>query len=156
MPSANNYYTIFELGLRTFPWVRIVQPLIFVAIGFLFIHLFKNKKYYLGVVVFITSIASIILLVSLVTFISNFLSLRSSYVSGKSMVIKGVVQDFRPAPMLGPARESFSVNGIAFSYNALDDTPCFHDAPIHHGPIREGLRVRIHYYESCIQRIEAE
>jgi hypothetical protein len=58
------------------------------------------------------------------------------------------------APALGPAIESFSVSGTPFSYNALDDTPCFHNAPVHRGPIREGLNVRLHYYEGCIQRVE--
>jgi hypothetical protein len=75
-------------------------------------------------------------------------------VSGKSVVVEGIIQNFRPAPALGPATESFSVNGIVFSYDALEDTPCFHDAPIHRGPIQEGLKVRIPYNDSCIQRID--
>ena len=104
--------------------------------------------------VFLVSIASLILLASLMVFIPNFAELRGAYVSGKSLLVEGVVQDFRPAPTIGPAEESFSVQGVLFSYNALDNTPCFHNAPFHGGPIREGLDVRIHYYGDCIQRVE--
>jgi hypothetical protein len=98
--------------------------------------------------------ASLFLLISLVTFVPNFVKLRTAYVSGKSLIVEGIVKDFRPAPTIGPARESFSVDGIVFAYNALDDSPCFHNAPFRRGPVREGLDVRIHYYKGCIQRIE--
>lgn len=119
-----------------------------------FHSIFKKRAFYIGTGGFIASMALIVLLVSLVTFIPKFVSLRSSYVSGKSVVVEGIIQNFRPAPALGPATESFSVNGIVFSYDALEDTPCFHDAPIHRGPIQEGLKVRIPYNDSCIQRID--
>lgn len=153
--TANNYHTIFELGFRSFPWVKLAHPLIFLALGLVFIRLSKRKTYYLAVGLFVVSIASIVLFMSLVVFIPKFVTLRSAYVSGKGAVVEGIVQNFRPAPMIGPASESFSVNGISFSYNALDNTPCFHDAPLHKGPIREGLRVRIRYDDGCIQRIDA-
>lgn len=152
--TANNYRTIFELGFSSFPWPSLVQPLIFLGIGLIIIRFFKSKTPHLVVGVFVASMGSLFFLISLVSFLPSFLKLRSAYVSGKSVVVEGVVQNFLLAPTLGPARESFSVNGISFSYNALDDTPCFHDAPLHGGPIREGLDVRIHYYEGCIQRLE--
>lgn len=86
--------------------------------------------------------------------IPDFVKLRSAYVSGKSMVIEGVVQSFHPAPVIGSTLESFSVNGVSFSYYAGDDAPCFHNNPLHKGPIQEGLNVRIHYNEGCIQRVD--
>jgi hypothetical protein len=152
--TADNYKTIFELGFHSFPWTRVIQPIIFLTMGLLLIQLFKSKKYYFIVGVFVASMASLFLLISLVTFVPNFVKLWTAFVSGKSLVVEGVVQNFRPAPTIGPARESFSVDGILFSYNALDDMPCFHNAPFRRGPVREGLDVRIHYYEGCIQRIE--
>ena len=152
--TVDNYQTIFELGFQSFPWPRVVQPLVFLAVGLLLIQLFRSKKFYVILGAFVASMASLFLLLSLVIFVPNFVKQRSAYVSGKSVVVEGIVQDFRPAPALGPARESFSVDGISFSYNALDDSPCFHNAPFRGGPVREGLDVRIHYYEDCIQRIE--
>jgi hypothetical protein len=152
--TQENYQTIFELGFRSFPWASVGRLLIFIASGLLLARLFKSKSLCVVVGLFVASIASLILLASLVVFVPNFIKQRSSYVSGKSSLVEGVVENFHPAPTLGPARETFSVHGILFSYNALDDMPCFHDAPLHGGPLREGLGVRIHYYEGCIQRID--
>jgi len=151
---ADNYQTIFELGFRSFPWARMIQPLAFLIIGLMFIRLHNNRKVFIVVGVFVASMASLILLTSLVIFVPDFFKLRSAYVSGKSAIVQGVIKDFHRAPTTGPATESFLVNGVNFSYNALDATPCFHNKPFHHGPIREGLEIRIHYFGGCIQRID--
>jgi hypothetical protein len=104
--------------------------------------------------VLVAGMASLFLFLSLVIFIPKFFELRSAYVSGKSEIVEGAIQKFNPAPALGPSIESFSVGDASFLYNALDSTPCFHNAPIGKGPICEGLNVRIHYNEGCIQRVE--
>ena len=44
--TADNYETIFELGFRSFPWTRVIQPIIFLTVGLLLIPLFKSKKFY--------------------------------------------------------------------------------------------------------------
>jgi hypothetical protein len=152
--TADTYQTIYELGFRSFPWLRVIQPIAFLATGILLIRLFKKKGLYVILGGFVASMASLFLLLSLVIFVPDFIKLRTAYVSGKSEVLEGVVHDFRPAPTIGPGRESFLAGGVSFSYNVLDDTPCFHNAPHHSGPIREGLNIRIHYYENCIQRVE--
>jgi hypothetical protein len=149
-----NYQTIFEIGFRSFPWARVAHPLVFVAVGLLLVRFLKSRQIYLVMGIFIASLASFFFLISLVVFVPQFVALRSAYVSGRSSIVEGTVENFHPAPALGPARESFSVRGVIFSYNALDDTPCFHNAPYHGGPIRDGLDVRIHYNEECIQRVD--
>ena len=151
---ANNYRTIFELGFHSFPWSRVIQPIVFIIMGLLLIKFLRAKRYFVIVGVFVASMACLVLLTSLVIFIPNFVSLRSAYASGRSTILEGVIRDFHPAPTRGPAIESFMVGGETFSYNALDDTPCFHNAPFRKGPIQEGLDVRIHYSDGCIQRIE--
>jgi hypothetical protein len=151
--TQENVQTIFELGFHSFPWARVAGTLIFLPIGLFFMRFPKSRRFALWGVL-IVSAASFFFLISLLAFVGDFLKLRSKYLSGKSALVEGVVEKFHPAPPIGPARESFSVRGILFSYNALDDTPCFHNAPLHHGPLREGLRVRIHFDEKCIQRID--
>jgi hypothetical protein len=152
--TSDNYQTVFELGFRTFPWPRIIQPFFFLIGGIAIIKLSRRNKFRFVFGVFLAGMASLFLLLSLVTFVPEFIGLRAAYRSGKSVAVEGTVQDLSLAPALGPSRESFSVSGTSFSYNALDDTPCFHNAPVHLGPIQEGLNVRIHYYERCIQRVE--
>jgi len=151
--TADNYQTIFELGIRTLPWPPIHLYVLFI-IGVLLIKLFKNKKYLFIAGIMMTTAASFFLIVSIMVFWNEYAKLQNEYVSGKSLVVVGVVQDYRPAPTIGPLRESFSVNGVMFSYYAAARSPCFNNAPLRKGPIRDGLVVRIHYYEGCIQRVE--
>jgi hypothetical protein len=152
--TQGNYQTIFEIGFRSFPWGKVAQLLIFVALGLVLVRFLKSKKSYLVVGVLMASMASIFVIVLLVVTVPEFIGLRSAYLSGKGSTVEGVVENFLPAPRIGPARESFSVSGVLFSYNALDDTPCFHNVPLHRGPVRDGLDVRIHYDKGCIQRVD--
>ena len=152
--TPGNYQSIFEIGLGSFPWARVAHPLIAFAIGLLLLCFSRSNKIFLVMGLFGVSFGTLLSVISLITFVPVFINDRKVYVSGKSLVVEGVVEDFRQAPALGPARESFSVRGVNFSYNVLDDTPCFHDAPLHGGPIRDGLDVRIHYTNGCIQRVD--
>ena len=151
--TQESYQTIFELGFRTFPWAGVGHTLIVLPIGLILMRFPKSRRFALAGV-FMVSMASFFFLISLLAFVPKFIELRSAYVSGKSEVVEGVVKNFHPAPKIGSAEESFSVRGILFSYYAGDSTPCFHNAPFHGGPLREGINVRIHYYEGCIQRID--
>jgi hypothetical protein len=148
------YQTVFELGLSSFPWARVVHPMPFIVIGLLLSRFCRIKQIYQVMGIIVASLASIFLLVSLAVFVPHFVRLRSAYVSGRTSVAEGVVENFRPAPALGPASESFSVRGVIFSYNVLNDTPCFHNVPLHGGPIRAGSDIRIYYNEECIQRVD--
>ena len=152
--TQESYQTIFELGYSSFPWASVARPVVFVAIELLLAWLFRKKMFYFIFGGFVASMASIMLLTSMVVLVPHFVECHSAYVSGKSIVVDGVVENFHPAPAIGPAAESFTVRGILFSYNKLDYSPCFHNAPLRGGPIRDGLHVRIHYNDECIQRVE--
>jgi hypothetical protein len=84
----------------------------------------------------------------------EFLKARNEYVAGKTAVVEGIVHDFQPAPQRGLLIESFKVGETVFIYEAYSNSPCFHNAPIHAGPVREGQVARISYYKDCIQRVD--
>jgi len=149
-----NYQTIFEIGLRSFPWAGALHPAIAVIIGVSLFLFAKGKEIYQLVGGFLAIFGAFLVLIMTITLVSKYVPLRRAYTSGDSSIVEGVVGNFQPAPVLGAARESFSVGGVVFTYNALDDTPCFHDAPYRHGPIRQGLEVRIFYRDGCIQRVD--
>jgi hypothetical protein len=156
---APRYETIFEIGYGTFPWGDLFHPGIAIVIGGLLVlfghRVFGGKKevhQILGAV--LASLGVFFLFLMAIAVLPRFVSLRQAYVKGDSSIVEGVVENFRPAPALGAADESFSVQGIVFRYNSLDSTPCFHNAPYHKGPIRLGLEVRIYYGEQCIQRVD--
>lgn len=100
------------------------------------------------------SMASLFLLIALMTFVPEYIELQKAYHAGQFSITEGVVESFRPAPELGAASESFSVNREIFSYNVLDDSPCFHDSGRARGRLRNGIHVRIYHGDTCIQRID--
>jgi len=90
-----NYQTIFEIGFRSFPWIGVMHPLIFVAIGLLLVRFHKSKQIYLVMGIFMASLASLFFLILLVVFVPRFVALRSAYVSGRSSIVEGIVENFR-------------------------------------------------------------
>jgi len=148
------YETVFEIGFRSFPWSGLLHPVPFILLGLLLFRFGRRKQIYQAVGIGAAVFATLFFFLGVVTLVPTFVELRHAYKSGHSLVVEGVVENFHPAPDLGAAEEFFYVGGIIFSYNALDMTPCFHNAPIHKGPIREGLNVRIFYKDACIQRVD--
>jgi len=149
-----HYETVFEIGLKSFPWADALHPAIAVVIGVPLFLFSKGKKFYGLVGLVLAIFGAFLVLIMAMVLVPKYISLRRAYVGGNSTIVEGVVENFHPAPTLGAARESFSVNGTVFDYNALDSTPCFHDAPFRKGPIRPGLEVRIFYRDGCIQRVD--
>jgi hypothetical protein len=65
--------------------------------------------------------------------------------SSTTPVVQGIVESFTPAPFEGHQDESFTVNGVRFSYSDYVITGGFRQTASHGGPIRAGLPVRIRY-----------
>lgn len=83
-----------------------------------------------------------------------YVTLRKDLVSGRCQVIEGIVEDFHPVTPGGVYHEYFYVNGVKFDYSDYIETPGFHQTQKQGGPIRPGLRVRIHYKDGVIARLE--
>jgi hypothetical protein len=149
-----NYQTVFEIGFRSFPWSGLLHPVPFILIGFLLFRFGKSKQIYQATGIILVALAMFFFSILAVRIVPGFFEIRHAYRSGNSSVVEGNVDNFHPAPDLGATEEFFSVNGVAFSYNALDSTPCFRNAPFHKGPIKAGLAVRIYYRNGCIQRVD--
>jgi len=148
------YNTVFEIGFRSFPWNLLPQPALFILIGVLLFRFGKRKQIYQVTGLIVAALATIFVLVSAISLVPKFIEIRHSYKSGTSSFVEGVVENFHAAPELGAAEESFSVRGVNFSYNALDASSCFPNAPFGKGPIGSGIAVRIFYPDACIQRVD--
>jgi hypothetical protein len=149
-----NYQTVFEIGLSSFPWGGLLNPLPFILLGLILYRVGRSNQIYQAVGVIVAALASLVFLLAAIRLTPDFIEARHTYRSGGSSVVEGIVENYIAAPALGPARESFSVSGVGFSYNALDPTPCFHNAPFRLGLINAGSTVRITYKDGCIQRVD--
>ena len=63
---------------------------------------------------------------------------------GRALVVEGVVEGFQPM-RTGHDTEHFTVRGVRFSYSNFIYGQGFNQTTWAGGPMREGLRVRIHY-----------
>ena len=152
MPPTD-YKTVFELSARSFPWTALVTPAGLVVLGCILFRLSKREivRAVGAVLVFFGGVLLVILSVEVS---SNFYEVRRAYRSGQTNVVEGQIESFRPVPFIGPTIESFSVNGVQFSYNVGESIGCFNDSFPHRVPIRPGQVVRLHYDIGCIQRVE--
>ena len=151
--TPTEYQTVFELGTRSFPWSGFVTSAGLVVLGLVLFRFFKREiAKAVGGVLF--AFGALLLIILCFEVPSKFNELRRAYTSGKTTVIEGQVEKFRPVPFIGPSIESFSVDGVQFSYNVGGSTPCFHDSFPHRVPIRPGQVLRLHYANECIQRVE--
>jgi hypothetical protein len=73
---------------------------------------------------------------------------------GNCGVVTGEVTQFHPMPETGHDKESFVVDGRRFEYSDFIVSPGFNNTSSHGGPIREGLKVRIHHSGNDILRLE--
>src|SRR5450432_1152636 len=110
-----HYQTVFEIGPQSFPWSDLMHPIPFIIVGLLLFRFAKGKEIYQIIGIIVAALATVFFLILSVSLVPDFLELRSAYKSGDRSVVEGTVDDFHPAPALGAAKESFSVNGIVFS-----------------------------------------
>jgi hypothetical protein len=86
--------------------------------------------------------------------ISAWTNMRSAYERRIYSTVEGPVHNFKPMPYEGHQEECFSIENQMFCYSDYEPQPGFHQSTSHGGPIREGLPVRVAYYEEQILRLE--
>ena len=75
--------------------------------------------------------------------------------SGEASYVEGTVDNFVQLPdQWNEKKESFTVNGVPFSYSDYVVTAGFNKTRSHGGPIHQGLPVRIWYVGNEIVKLE--
>lgn len=80
----------------------------------------------------------------------DYRSLKKIVIKNKHLTVEGIVEDFNPLNETELLPESFNVNGVEFSYFDDKGSSAFHESSLSGGPIKEGLPVRIFYYDNKI------
>ncbi|HUJ93569.1 MAG TPA: hypothetical protein VLW46_01240 [Candidatus Bathyarchaeia archaeon] len=156
------YVTVFEITQKPYEWWWPAFGLIFIVIGVVVIKfgpkLDLNKRTFAippkligwGFVVFASCWTSI----AFASTYSSYRRLLQTYRTGRYLVVEGIVQDFHPMPYEGHQNECFSVQREWFCYSDYAVQAGFNQSASHGGPIRQGLPVRIAYYDGEILRLE--
>jgi hypothetical protein len=82
------YDTIFEIGFRSFPWLQLLQPVLFVLLGTALFRFGKRKQINQVVGRIMAPLAASFLLIAAINLIPKFIELRHSYKSGNSSIVK--------------------------------------------------------------------
>lgn len=80
----------------------------------------------------------------------EYRELKKVILNNEHSVIEGPVADFISQSDTGLIPESFTVDGVSFSYYDNKSSSAFHESSINGGPLKDGLKVRIFYYEKKI------
>jgi hypothetical protein len=151
-----DYHPVFTVLQKSAPWQPFVIVAVIVAIGTVVAVVNVVRRRARLFMVLITY--AIFLLVAVTVYPSGigdmYARAKKSYISGQYSVVEGTVTNFHPMPYSGHQNETFSVNGVQFSYSDYVIVPCFNNTSSHGGPIREGLRVRIAYSDDCILKLD--
>lgn len=155
------YQVVFEIASGGLGSLSFALPgLLFVGIGYLLIknreRLSKNRpKWFVTAFSwFFFSFAVLWTLIAGLGIGVQQYQLRKSYAQGNFNIVEGAVENFDPMPYEGHKSETFTVDGVKFSYSDYQVTPGFNNATSHGGPIQEGLPVRISYIGNTIVKLE--
>lgn len=162
VPAQMDYHTAFTVLQQSVPWQeRLILPgIILFGVIFAVVTIIQRRGQLPKILIVITVFVCTIFLVLAVyafnafAFQDMYSRAKDAYVQGQYSVVEGTVANFHPMPYSGHSQETFSVNGVQFSYSDFVLIPCFNNTASHGGPIHEGLRVRIAYSGNCILKLE--
>ncbi len=137
---------LYKAGFSLFSlsWLLLIQICILIICFYCW---YKNCKRNCGTL-FILTAAGILLLIALIGNLYDIISPIIHYYSGDYKIVEGYVENFVPCPFSGHAMETFSINGVEFSY--ADDVikPGYRKTYYHGGYVRgNGQHLKIGYVE---------
>lgn len=155
------WVTVYDFSDESYRYGLMVMPVIMTVFGcgLAFLARIKLSKGFrqVFIVVFGMIFASFSFVIGGLTLgqdITNYHESKEVYKNQRYEVIEGIVENFKPMPIAGHQHESFTVNGITFSYADSDWRYYgFHTTKVHGGPIEAGLMVRLSYYQAKGQKV---
>lgn len=152
------YRTIFDAQLQRLDWSGVIDFGVFAACYFILLlwakRMVKLRRWAWMALRGGFVAAAVVLAVMGIESYQEFLICRRASTGEGVKVVEGRVGAFIPMPLEGHAEESFVVDGTKFSYSGYEGGCWFHHAAANGGPIREGLQVRVHYWNSKILKVE--
>jgi hypothetical protein len=151
------YVTVFEITQKPFQWWFGAFGLIFVVIGIASVLIGKrwpSQKRAKITDYFMLVFASLWTMVAFASTFAEYRKCTEAYRTGSYAVVEGNVENFHPMPYEGHQDECFSVQGVRFCYSDYGVQAGFNQSASHGGPIRQGLPVRVAYYDGQILRLE--
>lgn len=171
----NNLHLVYDFADQL-PRVHIMLvPLLFVTIGigtFIFHKRYvdpnstsmfgiNKRDYGMFFGILFTLISGVMSLFIVPIMVNEYFHTRTIYNNNQYTTIEGRVENYHPMPEGGHDLEKFDVNGIHFEFSDFDLSDYgYNNAASNGGEIKEGLFVRIGYYnkgnKNIILKLETE
>lgn len=150
---------IFDIETNlSFPMAPVMALFLIILVFVIFNIKYRKKitntfkrRFLTGVIVFL------VFLVAAITYneIKIYKTIENALQKKNYKIVKGIVEDFTPAPYAGHKEESFKIKDKYFSYSDYEITTFYHQTRSHGGLIRgDGQKIKIAYisfpYTSCL------
>jgi hypothetical protein len=151
------YVTVFEITQKHYQWWFSAAGLGFIVLGIVFILVGRKWASQRRAKIsgyFMVAFASFWTVLAFTSTFGEYRRCINAYQTGDYAVVEGKVENFHPMPYEGHQNECFTVQDKRFCYSDYVVQAGFNQSTSHGGPIREGLPVRVAYYDDQILRLE--
>lgn len=168
-------HIIYDFADRLPRFGSMLTPLLFVVVGIGFYIYHKKfvecsttsssgidkRKYGMVSGIIFASLGGLISIVLIPSMLGEYFKTKSVYDNKQYQTIEGVVENYHPMPAGGHDSERFTVGGVKFEFSDFDARDYgYNNAASHGGVIKEGLQVRIGYFnngdKNVILKLETE
>ena len=158
-----HYHMVYDFADRLPRFGFMFLPLIFVAvgIGIYFYHKkfvdsnatstfgIKKRKYGMVFGIIFASFGGLVSVLLISIMLGEYYNTKSVYDKKQYQLIEGKVENYHPMPEGGHDTERFTVNGVEFEFSDFDVSDYgYNNAASHGGAIRQGLKVKIDYFNN--------
>lgn len=141
-----NYQVVYDASQTGMDWLAIFIATVLLTGAIIawrgrYSPYFRGEPWVAGICLIFALIFSPCVIIGKV---NEYITAQTRLHSNQMEVVEGRVENFTPG-LNEKARESFTVNGVAFEYGHYESTQGFHRTTFWGGPMKAGLQVRIHY-----------
>jgi len=140
------YQVVYDVTQESWPWPGPAIGLALVAFAIVIWR--KGAPAQKGWAAMCLAVSILWTAVAIPGTLGPYLQAQRALRDGRASVVEGRVQNFHPMPYSGHDTERFTVGDVHFAYTDYAIGTGLMHTSSHGGPIREGLRVRIHFIGS--------
>ena len=162
----NNYVTVYDFAQEGFQYKYIVISFIVAVTAFILAWygnkdpIFREKianlrrgnritdPIVVGLVVGI--LVGAFFIIALIGGVQEYISVKNIYETKQYEVVEGIIEKFEPCLETRCENEKFNVNGVPFWYRHSDGAYCYNKVAFQGGILKNGMQVRITYYNESL------
>lgn len=147
------YETIFNIMDKKFTyWPTVIRNISFLSLAFIFFYVFRKKSTFLKFFAYSFLIVSILISISPIIHYLDYRNLRNAYIKNEAEVIEGTITNFIPMSKYGGGKETFELARHRIEF--FSSSKGFNHTSTFGGPLREGLYIRILFFNNNILKLE--